>query len=165
MSRSLLYRICQCSRPRLTGPVSERSALPWPLFEFWRRCFGTKIWASVLFLSCPTKRARSAWRVCSASWAFILLRASFMSPRTQMSWLLTKNQSPVRYWKRASMRQGHLLRGWRPRPRIQPINTPCCRFTSTTPCSVFSALAIWRGLLAICKPRAFCWAVLPGARR
>ena len=68
--------------------------------------------------------------------------------------------------KRASMRQGHLLRGWRLRPRIQPINTPCCRFTSTTPCVRFSAR--WRSGVGggrFASQAAFCWAVLPGARR
>ena len=36
-------------------------------------------------------------------------------------------------------------------------------FYISTQCLVFSALVIWPGRLVICKPEAFCWAVLRGA--
>ena len=57
-------------------------------------------------------------------------------------WCRTKKPLTARFWRRASPRPAPCLPGSQPPRRTVRTASPCCRFTSTIPCLVFSAWAI-----------------------
>ena len=76
---------CRPSTPSWPAPASARSPPPWPSCGSSTRCCATRRSASGSCRSCPTSRAPSAWRACSASSASAPRWASSTSPRTPTS--------------------------------------------------------------------------------
>jgi hypothetical protein len=80
-------------------------------------CVATSKSASMWCRSCPTNRARSAWRACSAKSASIRTSASCTSRSIRTSSPNTKRRRTARFWKKASpkparcqlQRRGHRL--------------------------------------------------------
>ena len=91
--------------------------------------------------SSPTRRARSAWRACSARSASIRRSASSTSRRTPARCSSIAKRRTARCSRRASPRRARSRRGPPRRRRTACTVTRCCRSTSTTRCSVSSASA------------------------
>jgi pyruvate dehydrogenase E1 component len=97
--------------------------------------------ARASFRSSPTRRARSAWRACSARSASTRRSASSTSPRTRDRSSRTARTRAARSSRKASPRRARCRRGPRRRRRTRRTASRCCRSTSTTRCSASSASA------------------------
>ena len=113
--------------PRSAGssrrPASARSRRRWPSSGSSTRCCATRRSASTSSRSCPTSRARSAWRGCSGSSGSSARSASCTSPRTPTSSCSTRRTSRARCSRRASTS-----------PARSPPGSPRARRTPTTTC-------------------------------
>lgn len=153
------------SRRRWAAPRGARSPAPWPSCGFSTAWSRTSRSASRWCPSCPTRRAPSAWRGCSASWVSTPPKARSTSPSTRARSCSTARTSRARSSRRASRRRAPCRRG---SPRPPPTATTtcrCCRSTSTTRCSASSVSATWPGRPVTCRRAASWWAALPVAPR
>ena len=70
-------RLCLCSSRCSRAVVTVKCPRRWPMCALLTLCAVTRISASTSCRSCRTRRAPSAWRGCSASWASIHRWASY----------------------------------------------------------------------------------------
>ena len=91
--------------------------------------------------SCPTRRARSAWRRCSASSASTRTSASSTSRSTRTRCSTTRRPRTGRSSRRASPRPARCRRSSPPAPPTRPTASTRSRSSSTTRCSASSASA------------------------
>ncbi len=92
-------------------------------------------------------------------------RVSNMRPKTSAPSSPTARPRTGRSSKKASARPERLPAGRQRRRATACTAWPCCRSTSTTPCSAFSAWATPSGPRPTSARAAFCWAPPAGAPR
>ena len=145
-------RSAPCSRARAIA----RSRPPWPSCASSRCCSRTRTSARTSCPSFPTRRARSAWKACSARSASTARRASSIRRSIPTSSCPTARTRKARCSKRASTKRAPPVRGSR---RARPTRITArtwCRSTSTTRCSASSASATSTGPRAICARADSC---------
>ena len=117
--------------------------------------------------SCPTSRARSAWRGCSASSGSSPRSASSTSREdSRPAHVLPRGQAAARSSRRASTSRARSRR-WIAAGDVvrQPRRRRWCRSTSTTRCSASSGSATSPGRPATAARAGSCSAAPRGARR
>ena len=159
------YRRWRRSRASSRAPATARSRPRWPSCACSPRCCATSSSAATSCRSCPTSRARSAWRGCFARSASTRPSASSTSPRTPPSSCSTRRISTGRSSRRASPRPARSRPSSPPAPPTAPTRSRWCRSTSTTRCSAISASATSCGPPPTAARAASCSAAPPGARR
>ena len=116
----------------------------------------TRTSASTSCRSCPTKRAPSAWKACSARSASIRSVGQLYTPQDadQLHVLPRGQEGPD---ARGRHQRGRLdcARGSRRARRTRTTASTWCRSTSTTRCSASSASATSSGRRATCQARGF----------
>ncbi len=122
--------------------ASGPSPPPQPLCRCSPSWCATRSSARAWFPSWPTRRAPSACRRCSARSASMPPRASATPPKTRARCCTTERSAAARSSRRASPKPVRWPRGSPPERPTARTAWPCCRCSSTTPCSASSAWAI-----------------------
>ena len=124
--------LCQV---RVARPRAKRCPRPWPPCGCLATCFKTRPRARGSCPSWRTRRARSAWRVCSGRSASIPAVGQLYEPEDIGSMLSYSEAKTANCLKRGSPRRVHCRPGSPPRLPTASMASRCCRFTFSIPCS------------------------------
>ena len=130
------------SRSSTRAPRGARRRRRWCSCGCCRSCCATRKSASSSCRSCRTRRARSAWKRCSAPSASTPTSASATSRSTWTRSCITRKRRTGRFSKRASPKPDRCRRSSPPAPRTRRTASTRFRSSSTTRCSASSASAI-----------------------